>query len=69
MSKEKIKVGIIGAGGWAEYGCVSSLDTIEKFEFTEQLKTGAVTTEEFKATDQMNNVRSAEEEFVPNEMV
>jgi predicted dehydrogenase len=32
MSKEKIGVGIIGAGGWARYGHIPALRTLEEFE-------------------------------------
>lgn len=32
MSNDKIRVGIIGAGGWAKYGHIPALQTLEGFE-------------------------------------
>jgi predicted dehydrogenase len=32
MSREKIRVGIIGAGGWAKYGHIPALRSLEEFE-------------------------------------
>jgi len=32
MNSEKIRVGIIGAGGWAKYGHIPALKTLEEFE-------------------------------------
>jgi predicted dehydrogenase len=32
MSREKIRVGIIGAGGWAKYGHIPALQSLEEFE-------------------------------------
>ena len=35
MSSGKIRVGIIGAGGWARYGHVPALRTLDSFEIVE----------------------------------
>jgi predicted dehydrogenase len=32
MKDEKIRVGIIGAGGWAKYGHIPALQSLEEFE-------------------------------------
>ena len=32
MSKSKVRVGIIGAGGWAKYGHIPALQTLDEFE-------------------------------------
>jgi hypothetical protein len=32
MSSEKIRVGIMGAGGWAKYGHITALQSLEEFE-------------------------------------
>jgi predicted dehydrogenase len=32
MSSSKIRVGIIGAGGWAKYGHIPALRTLDDFE-------------------------------------
>ena len=32
MKDAKIRVGIIGAGGWAKYGHIPALQTLEQFE-------------------------------------
>src|ERR1700712_2411210 len=32
MSSEKIRVGIIGAGGWAKYGHIPALQSLPEFE-------------------------------------
>ncbi|MDB5534128.1 MAG: Oxidoreductase, partial [Hyphomicrobiales bacterium] len=32
MNREKIRVGIIGAGGWAKYGHIPALQSLENFE-------------------------------------
>src|SRR5256886_15538483 len=32
MKVEKIRVGIIGAGGWAKYGHIPALQSLEEFE-------------------------------------
>src|ERR1700733_4741996 len=32
MSNEKIRVGIIGAGGWTKYGHIPALQTLKEFE-------------------------------------
>lgn len=34
MSVEKIRVGIIGAGGWAKYGHIPALQLLDQFEIT-----------------------------------
>jgi D-arabinose 1-dehydrogenase-like Zn-dependent alcohol dehydrogenase len=49
MSNEKIRVGIIGAGGWAKYGHIPALQYLEDFEIIAVSSRKQETAEEYAA--------------------
>lgn len=49
MSSEKIRVGIIGAGGWAKYGHIPSLQALADFEIVAVSSRKKETAEEYAA--------------------
>jgi ornithine cyclodeaminase/alanine dehydrogenase-like protein (mu-crystallin family) len=49
MSNEKIRVGIIGAGGWAKYGHIPALQYLEDFEIIAVSSRKKETAEEYAA--------------------
>ena len=51
MGSGKIRVGIVGAGGWAKYGHIPALTVLDEFEIvavsTRKMETAEITAKEF----------------------
>ena len=63
MDKDKIRVGIIGAGGWAKYGHIPALQTLREFEVvavsSRRQETAAKTAAEFSIPHAFDNEQAS----------
>jgi predicted dehydrogenase len=64
MSNEKIRVGIIGAGGWAKYGHIPALQYLEDFEIVAVASRRKETVEEYAAKFNLRHAFADEQSLI-----
>jgi predicted dehydrogenase len=64
MSSEKIRVGIIGVGGWAKYGHIPALQSLEEFEIVAVSSRRQETAEEYASQFHIRHAFSGEQALI-----